>query len=111
MVLDILAAAILIAVGVMAIYFSIESGLKDMELTIVIFLGIMAVAIGGWIILSKLTLFLVLQKLAGLILVGVGLFLVIGFPDLVEYQAFGMSRAGALIGLVLLIFGIFLLLF
>ncbi len=111
MVLDVLGAAVLIALGIVAIYFSVEGGIKDRELTVILFLGILAVAGGLWIIIAKLTLMLILKKLAGLILAGIGLFLVIGFPDLMYYQSFSIGRSAILIGLVMLIFGLYLLLF
>ena len=111
MVLDVLGAAVLIAIGVVAIYFSIESGLNDRQLMIVIVLGLLAIAGGSWLLIAKLTLGLLLKKLAGLILAGLGLFLAVGFPDIADYQAPAIGRSGVFIGLVLLIFGAYLLFF
>lgn len=111
MVLEIIAASILIAIGLMAIYFSIEKGISDRRLLLIIILGFLAILGGAWIIISNLTLGIILTKLAGLILAAFGLFLVIGFPGITDYQPAGMGRAGIFIGLILLIIGIYLLLF
>lgn len=112
MVLDIIAAAVLLAFGILTIWFSFESSLNDKNLVLVLLVGIAAIIAGGWIIITKLTLALILTKLAGLVLAGVGLFLVIGFPDVnLDYQRVGMSKAGVFIGLILLIIGAYLLFF
>ena len=112
MVLDIVVAAVLLAFGFLTIWFSFESDLNDKNLVLVLLLGIAAILAGGWIIITKITLALLLTKLAGLILAGLGLFLVIGFPDVnKDYQRVGMSKAGVFIGLVLLIIGAYLLFF
>lgn len=112
MVFEIIIAAVLIAFGLYAIYMSAESDLDDKELLIVLLIGAAALIGGGWIILTKLTLAIILTKLAGLILAGVGIFLVIGFPDIMgEYQLAGMSKAGVFFGLILIVLGLYLLFF
>lgn len=112
MVFDIIVAAVLLAFGILAIWLSFESSLDDKNLVLVLLVAIAAIIAGGWIIVTKLTLALVLTKLAGLVLAGIGLFLVIGFPDVnPDYQRVGMSRAGVFIGLILLIIGAYLLFF
>ena len=112
MVLDIIAAAVLLAFGILSIWFSFESDLNDKNLILVLLVAVAAIIAGGWIIITKLTLALVLTKLAGLVLAGIGLFLIIGFPDVnPDYQRVRMSKAGIFIGLILLIIGAYLLLF
>ena len=109
--LDIIAAAVMLAFGILAIYFSLEKGASDQDLLIALLLGIAAVIGGGWIILTKLTLAIVLTKLAGLILGAIGAFLIFNFPDVDDYQTRGMSITGIFIGIVLLIIGAWLLFF
>ena len=112
MVLEIIAAAVLIAFGLFTIYMSAESSLNDKNIIVVLLLGIAALIAGGWIILTHITLAMILTKLAGLILLGAGFFLIFGFPDVMgEYQPEGMSRAGIFFGLILLIIGAYLLFF
>ncbi|KHO48078.1 MAG: hypothetical protein QT00_C0001G0090 [archaeon GW2011_AR5] len=112
MVLEIILAAVLIAFGIIAILFSINEDVNDKQLIVVLLVGVAAIIGGGWIILTHVTLWILLAKLAGLILAGIGLFLIIGFPDVEpDYQLRGMSNAGVFIGIVLLIIGAYLLLF
>ncbi len=112
MVLEIILAAVLIAFGIISILFSINEDVGDKQLIVVMLIGIAAIVGGGWIILTKITLWILLAKLAGLILAGLGLFLIIGFPDVEpDYQLKGMSNAGVFIGLILLIIGAYLLFF
>ncbi|MEK6888172.1 MAG: hypothetical protein AABX14_04480 [Candidatus Aenigmatarchaeota archaeon] len=112
MVFDIIVAAVLLAFGILSIWLSFESDLNDKNLILVLLVAIAAIIAGGWIIITKLTLALVLTKLAGLVLAGIGLFLIIGFPDVnPDYQRVGMSKAGIFIGLILIIIGAYLLFF
>ena len=104
-------SAVLIAFGILTIYLSIEGGVKDTKLMFILVLGLACIVGGSWLLIKQLTLGLILKKIAGLALAGFGLFLVIGFPGVKDYQSFGMSRAGILIGLIVLIIGIWLLLF
>ena len=112
MVLEIIGAAVLIAFGLISIYLSVESDLNDKHFVPVLLLGIAAIIAGGWIILTHLTLAIILTKLAGLILLGAGVFLIIGFPDVnPDYQRAGMSTAGIFLGIVLIIVGAYFLFF
>ena len=112
MVLEIVLAAVLIAFGVISILFSINDDVGDKKLVGIMLIGIAAIVGGGWIILTHVTLWILLAKLAGLILAGLGLFLIIGFPDVEpDYQLRGMSNAGVFIGVILLIVGAYLLFF
>lgn len=110
MVLDILVAAVLIAFGVFAIFFTVDSRADDPKLLIVLAVGAVTILAGGWIILSKISLVTILLKLLGLGLVGVGLFLIVGFPDVEDYQLASFGKTGIFVGLVLLILGAYLLL-
>lgn len=111
MVLEIIIGAILIAFGIMTIYFTIEEGVSDTKLMGIFVLGLLSVGAGVFVLVKALTLILILKKLAGLILGAVGLFFIIGFPDISGYQSPGITKAGIFIGIVLLILGIWLLFF
>lgn len=111
MVLEIILAAVLIAFGILSIFLSINEDVSDKNLIIILLVGIAAIIGGGWIIFTRIPLFVLLAKLAGLILAGIGLFLIIGFPETPDYQRPGMSAGGVFIGLVLLIIGAYLLFF
>ncbi len=111
MVLEIIAAAVLIAFGILTIYFTISSDVKDLRLMLIMVIGAVSVILGIWIIISTLTLGVVLKKLAGLVISLFGVFLVIGFPDVAEYQQAGFSKTGIFIGIVLTVIGAYLLFF
>jgi heme A synthase len=110
MVFELILGAVLIAFGVMSIYFSIEQKLNDKNLVFILILGLVSVIIGGWIFASKLTLDFVLRKIGGIILTLFGAFMVLGFPDINDYQKDGMSKAGILFGIIIGILGLWLLL-
>jgi len=112
MVVDILFAAVLIAFGVLAIFISIDQDIGDPKLLLILVLGILAIAGGAWLIITKITLAVILKKLVGLILIGFGLFMLIGFPDMVTeaYQRKEMGMVGIFVGIVVLIFGLYLVL-
>lgn len=111
MVLDVIGAAILIAFGVFIIFFSVDSDASDAKLLLILFIGIVSIFAGGWLILSKISFGLILRKLAGLVLGFIGAFLLIGFPDIQDYQRRGFGITGIFIGLILAIVGFYLLLF
>lgn len=111
MVLDIIAGAVLLAFGFFVIYFSFESKNNDRSFLAVFVIGIVLVLVGGWIILTTITIEMLLRKIGGLILAIIGLFLLTGFPDIVDYQQKGMSKAGVFIGFILLIVGVYFFLF
>lgn len=110
MVMEIILAAVLLAFGILTIYFAIESEAKDPKLMLILVLGVICIVAGSWILIKNLTLGWIFGKLAGLGLIGFGLFMVIGFPDIRTYQRAGMGKAGVFLGLIALIIGIYLLL-
>ena len=111
MVLEIIIGAILIAFGIMTIYFSIGKGVSDPKLMGMLILGLLSAGAGIFVLVKALTLIVILKKIAGLALGAAGLFFVLGFPDIVDYQMEGMGRAGVFIGIVLLVIGAWLLFF
>ncbi len=111
MVLEIAGASVLVAFGLLTIYWSAEEGFDDKRIIMIFLIGLAAVIAGGWIIFSRITLATILTKIAGIVLALVGFFLVTGFPDVEDYQPFGMSKIGILIGLAMMIFGVYLIFF
>ncbi len=111
MVLEIVIAAILIAFGLLSIYFSIEEGMSDNRLILILVVGILSVVAGFWLIITKFTLAVLLKKLAGMILSGFGLFMILGFPDIPDYQYQGLAFSGVFIGIVIFVVGVYFLLF
>lgn len=109
--LEIIGAAILLAFGILVTYMSLEEGIDDQQLLVVLIIGIICIGVGLWILITKITLMLILKKLGGLILAGSGLFLMIGFPDITEYQSESMGKTGVFIGLVLFFLGLWFLFF
>ena len=101
----------LLAFGLRAIYFSLDGAKTEKNMFMVTVVGLLAAIAGGWILLTRLTLGLILVKFAGLVLLGIGLFLIFGFPDSKDYQKFGMSTTGIFIGLILAIIGGWILFF
>lgn len=111
MVLDIIFAAGLIAFGILTIYFAINESIGDNRLMLILLIGVGCILAGTWLLIDTLTIDLLLRKLFGIIMSGLGLFLLLGFPDILEYQREGMSRAGIFIGLFVLVIGVYFLLF
>ncbi|MFC2143633.1 hypothetical protein ACFLQN_04515 [Candidatus Aenigmatarchaeota archaeon] len=103
---------ILIAIGFFLAYFSIEeSDHSDSSFLIMLLIGIAMIIAGGWIIAIKITFAVLLRKIAGFILAAVGLFMLVGFPDIVDYQRRGFTKSAMVIGLFLLVIGVYFLFF
>jgi hypothetical protein len=111
MVLDIIGGAALMAFGLLAIYFSVDSDVRDSKFLLILLIGIAAFVAGGWILVTKITLAVLLTKIAGLVLLVIGLFLLVEFPDITQYQVAGFSKAGVFFGIIFFIVGIWLLVF
>ncbi len=111
MVLELIAASVLLAFGIVAIYFSFEEAKNDKTMSVVLIVGVLAIIAGGWLFISQLSIAVVLRKIAGLVLAVIGGFLVFGYPGSSDYQKSGFAVTGIFIGMVVLIFGLFLLFF
>ncbi len=111
MVLEIIGGAVLLAFGIAAVYFTIDGDLSDAHFLVILLLGFAAIVGGGWILITRITIPVILTKVAGLILAAIGVFLTVDFPDIKDYQREGMGIAGLFIGLIFLILGVYLLIF
>jgi hypothetical protein len=103
--------AVLMAFGLLAIYYSIESDIRDSKFLLILLIGLAAFVAGGWILVTKLTVAVLLTKVAGLILLVLGLFLLVEFPDIMQYQVEGFSKTGVFFGIIFFIVGVWLLIF
>jgi hypothetical protein len=79
--------------------------LRDIMIGLVI-LGIILLVVGG---LIGFVLFV--KQGLGIVLIIFGVFMMIGFPEVGEYQPSGFSWAGVLIGLIMIALGIWLIFF
>ncbi len=111
MVFEVIGGAVLIAFGILSILFSIENDFSDTKLIGVFIIGIIAIIAGFWLLALSLTWILIIRKIVALILLGFGFFMVKDFPDITDYQKGGMSLLGVFIGVILLIIGIYFILF
>lgn len=111
MVVEVIVGAVLVAFGFFAIFIGAGEGFDDHKLLIVLLLGILAVIAGSWMIISTLTLGVLLRKIAGLVIGGIGLFLIFGFPDSSDYQTGEMAFTGIFIGLIMAIIGAYFIIF
>jgi hypothetical protein len=111
MVLEIIGAAIMIAFGFLAIYFSVEDKFNDSHMFAVLIIGLILIIGGGWVIATHISLAVLLAKIAGIIFAFFGFFLIWGFPDVRDYQPENMGKTGVFFGVILFIIGVYLLLF
>jgi len=109
--IEIIVAAILIAIGIIAVFFSAESEKKDEKLLIVMIIGGISIVAGIWLIISTVGIFVIIKKIAGLLLLVFGGFMVLKFPDIDVYQPSGYAMTGIFIGIICAIIGIYLLIF
>jgi hypothetical protein len=52
---------------------------------------------------------ILMAKALGLVLLLAGIFLVVFFPDIEDFQPLGMSKTGILLGIILLVVGVWLI--
>jgi hypothetical protein len=111
MVLDIIGGSVLLAFGIIIIFQTVESDNTEKDFLVHFLIGLAALIAGGWIIFTRIGIALLLIKLAGLIIAAVGFFLTIQFPTTEDYQKRSMSLTGVLMGIFMIIFGVYLLIF
>ncbi|MFH1420481.1 MAG: hypothetical protein ABIG30_00775 [Candidatus Aenigmatarchaeota archaeon] len=110
-IIDVIISAILIAFGVLVIFFLSDKSMNDRKATGVLVIAVLAVLAGAWLIISSIGVFILLQKIAGLVIAGIGVFLIAGFPGVLDYQLGSMAKTGIFIGIILLVVGLYLLFF
>jgi len=103
--------SVLIAVGIFAIYLLGKSKKNDRDAFILIVLGLVFMGAGGWLLISHIAPMVLLKKFFGIIFVLMGGFLTLKFPAISKYQPGEFTSLGILIGLVLLILGVYMIMF
>lgn len=107
----ILLAAILLAFGIFILYKLFEEGKSDKATALLIILSLIFLITGGWLIFKNITIETIMRKLGGIVCVILGIFLVFKFPGHADYGIQEFIHASIIIGLILLIFGVWLTLF
>lgn len=107
--------AVLIAVGLLGFYFLVESGKKSKisspgKMIFLTFVSVFMVIVGYQVITSNVQDLLV-RKMKGLLATIIGLFLVVYVPDGEEVQVRSIGHTSILIGLIILILGLYWLMF
>lgn len=108
----IIIAAILIAVGIFLIYF-LDRVMKkeDWEMYVALGVGIVLILTGLYVAFYNIPIEILQKKLAGFIIGVIGFFLVFKAPDITDYQPSSFGGLSILIGLFLLIIGLYLFAF
>ena len=103
-------ASILIAVGIFLMYF-LDRELEENKMYLVLFTGLACVALGIFALFYAIPAELLQKKILGLGLSAVGFFLVFKFPGAVDIQGSGFGYTGIIVGLFMLVGGLFLFIF
>lgn len=107
---EVIIATILIAFGFFSLYYLVKGSANETQALAILLISLLSIIVGGWIIFTNLQ-DVIWTKIRGIIAIIIGLFLLIKFPDVNHYQKEGVSSIGIFIGLVLLILGIYWLIF
>ena len=103
-------AALLVGIGIFLLYF-LDRDIDDNKLYIALFTGIATLIGGVYLLFYSVPTEVIRQKVIGFILVLAGFWMVFKFPSAMDYQPEGMGLTGVLIGLVLLILGLYWFIF
>lgn len=103
-------AAILIAFGIFLLYF-LDRDIEENKMYMVLFLGLGFVVVGIYALFYSVPVELLKKKILGLAMSVAGFWLVFKFPGATEVQGEGFGLSGIIIGLVLMIVGLFLFMF
>ncbi len=105
-----IAAAILIALGIFLLYF-LDRELEENKMYLILFIGLAFVALGIYIVFVAISAELIKTKILGLAMAVAGFWLAFKFPGASEMQGEGFGFAGIILGLILMIIGIILFIF
>ncbi len=109
MILQII-AILLISLGVWMIL-TWDRGIDNKTLAIVLTLAIVFIFVGVKILFIGVSSALLLRRLTGIILGAIGVFFIIGFPDVVaDYQSPGMTWLMTFIGIIFVVSSAYLIL-
>lgn len=102
-------AAIMIALGIFMLYF-LDRDVSDKMMYSALFGGGALVLVGIYLLFYTIPAEIIKRKVLGLALSGAGFWLTFKFPGAVEYQG-EMGYTGIIFGIILLVVGIWWLLF
>ncbi len=103
-------AAILIAFGIFLLYF-LDRELEENKMYMVLFLGLALVALGIFTIFYAIPVELIKMKVLGLAMSVAGFWLAFKFPGATEVQGEGFGLTGIILGLIILVIGLYLFIF
>ncbi len=104
------AGSVLVALGLLAIFLAFSSKKGDAHTIAVLVVSLFFIVAGGWLIIGSIGFYVLAKKAIGLLIVAVGAFTVFKFPSSF-YQEEYFKAIAVFIGLILLIFGLYLALF
>jgi len=106
-------AALLIALAVIGI-FLLDRKIEDKQAFYILAASLVLLLVGAWIMFFNLSFEVIQRKAIGIVLTGIGFFLVVKFPSAQEQyhsNSPGFAPTGILIGLICLIAGLYMVLF
>lgn len=106
-----LIGAILLGLGLFLLVKTIEMGEGDKATFKFFFVSLGLILTGGWLLLTNITLAVLLRKLGGLSAILIGFFFAFKFPGHADYGVGEYVNLSMLIGFILLVVGVWLLLF
>ena len=105
-----LLGSVLAGIGLFGLFLSFNTRKGGSEFAKMVLASIAMVIIGGWLIFGSIGIMVVLKKLLGIFIIFAGVFLAVKFPGgYAQYDVY--TKFGVLIGIILMIFGIYLTLF
>jgi len=105
-------ASLLLAFGIFVLWNLFEAKKSDKDAFILLLISLALIITGGWLLYIATPPFgFLTRKIIGIILTLIGGFLVFVFPGYSLYQLKSYTNAGILIGLFILIIGVYLLVF
>lgn len=105
-----LIGAVMVGVGLFGLFLSFSSKKGGSEFAKMVLASVALIIIGGWMIFGFVSIFVILRKIFGIFLVFAGVFLLVKFPGGYAQQDV-YTKFGMLIGIIMLVFGIYLVLF
>lgn len=102
-------AAILIALGIFILYF-LDRGIKDKEMYGAMFGGGILLLAGIYLLFYTIPADIIKRKVLGMAIGTIGFWMTFKFPGATEYQG-EMGYTGIIFGIIMLVVGIYWLLF
>lgn len=104
-------SAILIGVGIFLLFLIEKLKGDDTRMYIALFTAIGMIIAGGWLLYTNVPHEILKKRFWGIIITLAGAYLVFEYPQSTDYQPQNFGYTGILIGLILLIAGIYMLFF